>query len=59
MDDGFASADVDCPAADGDVQILHERLKLTSQENVDLFVGLNVSDNPDGSVELSSEAYTQ
>ena len=57
VDDGFASADVDCPAADGDMQILHERFKLTSQDDVDLFVGLNVSDNPDGSVELSSEAY--
>ena len=57
VDDGFASADVDCPAADDDMQILHDRFKLTSQDDVDLFVGLNVSDNPDGSVELSSEAY--
>ena len=57
VDDGFASADLDCPAADSDMQILHERFKLTSQDDVDLFVGLNVSDNPDGSVELSSEAY--
>jgi hypothetical protein len=57
VDDGFASADVDCPEAECDMKVLHERFKLTVQEEVDLFVGLNVSDNPDGSVELSSEAY--
>ena len=43
--------------AERDMQVLNERFKLTSQECTGLFVGMNVTEHPDGSVELSSEAY--
>jgi len=39
--------------------ILSERFKLTSEERVDLFVGLNITETPDGCVKLSSMAYIE
>ena len=57
VDDGYATADRDAAAARADMELLNERFKLTSSDNIDLFVGMNMRENADGSVELYSLAY--
>ena len=57
MDDGFSCYDDDCPTVDKDFEDLERRFKLTRQETIDLFVGMNVEERADDSVKLSSGTY--
>ena len=57
VDDGFSCYDEDCPTVDADFETLEKRFKLTRQETVDLFVGMNVEELPKGAVKLSSGTY--